>query len=446
MASFDEPCFLFFWGEHKYIVLMLASITINYGCGIFIHVARNRGKYVRRAVLALSVALNLGVLFWYKYLDFAICIVNSAFNEAIPLKNIALPIGISFFTFQGMTYIIDLYRGVVSVQKNPLKVALYISLFPQLIAGPIVRYKDVASQIDSRIVTLDKFYLGVTRFIVGLGKKTIIANNLALIADNVFNQPIGSFPASTAWLGVISYAFQIYFDFSGYSDMAIGLGRLFGFDFLENFNYPYISSSIREFWRRWHISLSAFFRDYLYIPLGGSKKGNVYVHLIIVFLATGLWHGASVNFVLWGLWHGLFKMIERLCAERLRIVGRGGAVQEILRHFYAALVVLLGWVFFRSANISYAVSYIKVMLGLWANFNIKVSAWFYINPFRLLILFLALVFSAPVAPWLKKMIDEKFPNNVAIASLRAALFCLVFLVSCVMIMNSNYNPFIYFRF
>jgi alginate O-acetyltransferase complex protein AlgI len=342
-----------------------------------------------------------------------------------------------------MTYVIDLYRNNVEVQKSPLKVALYIAFFPQLIAGPIVRYKDIEHQMQFRSVTLDKFHSGVTRFIVGLGKKVIIANNMAAVADIIFDQPVFSRDLPTAWLGVICYTVQIYFDFSGYSDMAIGLGRMFGFDFLENFNYPYISSSVREFWRRWHISLSTFFRDYLYIPLGGNRRGNVYFNLFVVFLATGLWHGASMNFVLWGLWHGFFIMAERLLGKRFY----GGRVPSIIKHIYVLSVVVIGWVLFRAGNVGTAVEYLGAMFGLGSGFDSKISLLFF-NSFNMTILLLGSVFSMPAMPALRDRFLAAYPINGAMAAAIAqtVFLCFVLLTSGMMIINSSYNPFIYFRF
>jgi alginate O-acetyltransferase complex protein AlgI len=345
-----------------------------------------------------------------------------------------------------MTYVIDLYRNNVDVQKNPLKVALYIAFFPQLIAGPIVRYKDIEHQMEFRSVTLNKFHSGVTRFIIGLGKKVIIANNAAIAADgifSIFHQPVFSLDLPTAWLGVMCYTVQIYFDFSGYSDMAIGLGRMFGFDFLENFNYPYISSSIREFWRRWHISLSTFFRDYLYIPLGGNRKGNVYFNLFVVFLATGLWHGASMNFVLWGLWHGFFIMAERALGKRFC----WGGVFSIIKHIYVMLIVIIGWVLFRTESIGNAVRYLGCMFGLDNGIGGDIPVMFF-NSFNMTILLLGAMLSMPVFPVLKERVLTAYPvNGTVIVSLAQTIFmCLVLLVSGILIINSSYNPFIYFRF
>jgi len=290
--------FFYAWGEPRYVLVMLLSIAINYIFGLFIHISiAAQEKIIAKVLLVLSVACNLGILFYFKYLNFTLNTVNRVFNTGFTFHDIVLPIGISFFTFQGMSYVIDLYWQKVNVQRNPARLAFYISFFPQLIAGPIVRYIDIEAQIYHRAKSVEKFVSGAQRFIIGLTKKVIIANNMGYVADLVFANPAVENTAATAWLGVICYAFQIYFDFSGYSDMAIGLGRMFGFEFLENFNYPYISKTITEFWRRWHISLSSWFRDYVYIPLGGNKKGNVYVNLLIVFVLTGFWHGAHFQFL-----------------------------------------------------------------------------------------------------------------------------------------------------
>lgn len=276
------------WGEPKFVFVMLISILINYTAGLSIYYSKkHHNKWGNRIILFVGVMGNLIPLFYFKYFDFFISSVNGITGLNLPLKNIILPIGISFFTFQGMSYILDLYMDKVEVQKKFINMALYVSLFPQLIAGPIVRYEDVNEQIEYRVCTIDKFVIGIRRFVMGLAKKAIIANNVGLVADQIFNNNPTENSVAIAWLGIICYTMQIYFDFSGYSDMAIGLGKMFGFDFLENFNYPYISTSITEFWRRWHISLSSWFRDYVYIPLGGNRSGNVYFNLLVVFLVTG---------------------------------------------------------------------------------------------------------------------------------------------------------------
>ncbi|MDO4889070.1 MAG: MBOAT family O-acyltransferase, partial [Candidatus Saccharibacteria bacterium] len=303
------------WGEPKYIILMLVSILVNYVFGILVDKAPKKGKK-RKVLLVLDILFNVGLLGYFKYFNFFTDNVNKIFGEGtITMEDVMLPIGISFYTFQIMSYVIDLYRGEIKVQKNLPKLALYISFFPQLVAGPIVKYKDIDKALDSRKETLEGFSYGAKRFIYGLSKKVLIADVMASVADTVFNGGGGvtGLTQPVAWLGAVCYALQIFFDFSGYSDMAIGLGSMFGFKFMENFNLPYISGSITEFWRRWHISLSTWFKEYVYIPLGGNRKGRkrTYLNLWIVFLLTGIWHGAAWNFVVWGLFHGLFIFIER---------------------------------------------------------------------------------------------------------------------------------------
>ena len=314
----------FGWSQPKYFWIILLNIAVNYSASMLMDTI---GKKHRKSILFGGISLNLALLFYFKYFDFAIDSINKMFGSSFELFNIVLPIGISFFTFQGMSYIVDVYKGEVAVQKNPLKVALYITLFPQLIAGPIVRYKDIAAEIDDRSTSIDDFAAGAERFIIGLGKKAIIANTMAMCADSIWQNGAGNIQWITAWVGSIAYTLQIYFDFSGYSDMAIGLGRMFGFHFVENFNLPYISKSITEFWRRWHISLSTWFRDYVYIPLGGNRK-HVYRNLLIVFFLTGVWHGASWTFVVWGGYNGAFLLIERLRRNRRKQEKAGGMVDK----------------------------------------------------------------------------------------------------------------------
>lgn len=315
------------WDTPKFLFVMLFSILMNYCFGMFID--KTLSERGRKFELFLGVSFNLLLLGYFKYSNFFIGTLNQVLESNIPNINVVLPIGISFFTFQGLSYVIDVYRKTVKVQKNPLKVALYISMFPQLVAGPIVRYDTICKQINDRRISYDNLVIGLRRFIYGLAKKVLIANILGETADKIFSTEyfsITHMPMSVAWLGAICYTMQIYFDFSGYSDMAIGLGKILGFDFLENFNYPYISKSITEFWRRWHISLSSFFRDYVYIPMGGNRKGNVYLHLAIVFLLTGLWHGASWTFVLWGAYHGALILLERKMKNNCNFKG-GGLVE-----------------------------------------------------------------------------------------------------------------------
>ncbi len=429
------------WGEPVYVLLMLVSIIINWSAGLLIgKVKRGKG-----ALLGLDVILNLAILGVFKYYDFAAGSINSLFGrEILEIRNIALPIGISFFTFQALSYVIDLYRGRCLVQKNILNLALYISFFPQLIAGPIVRYSDIAQQIRSRRMTTEGFTVGFRRFIYGLGKKVIISNCMAQIADKVFALGGAELTTLSAWIGAFAYMMQIYYDFSGYSDMAIGLGKIFGFDFLENFNYPYLSRSIREFWQRWHISLGTWFREYVYIPLGGNRKGKLItvVNLLIVFLLTGLWHGANWTFVVWGLYHGLFQMIERLGFGKL--LKKAG----ILANLYSLIVVLFGWVLFRADSISYALEYAHHMVAPWKyGFEnaLFVRPLFLLSVRDILIFAVAVLGVGPVQAITKKLlprIHEKWKMSLAEIPFLTAI-----LVYCIMLLASGtYNPFIYFRF
>lgn len=377
--------FFYFCGENKFVIVIIASILLNYLMGIVL--GRFKGKQIRRIILWIAILFNLSILFYFKYLGFFSEVYGNITGVELNIRQIALPIGISFFTFQGLTYVIDLYWGKVEVQENPIKLGLYISFFPQLIAGPIVRYKDVAEQIEHRKETIDRFAEGVYRFSVGMAKKVILANGVGIIADEIFGTEYCSHLIGTAWLGIICYTLQIYFDFSGYSDMAIGLGKMFGFDFLENFDLPYLSTSVREFWRRWHISLSSFFRDYVYIPLGGSRTGNVYIHLFIVFLLTGLWHGASWNFVVWGMWHGIFIVAERMASNKILYM----KIPHTLRHMVTLLIVMIGWVAFRADDLSYAMGYISRMFGVSGASNVLYGTAYYLDPYRIFIIIIAIV-------------------------------------------------------
>ncbi len=429
---------------------MIASIGSNYLMGLLIQ------KYSRtpkaRLLTALAVTINLGLLGWFKYANF----LADNLNRLLPalslppleLTPVHLPIGISFFTFQALSYIIDLYRGEVSAQKNPVKMGLYISLFPQLIAGPIVRYHDVARQLEKRTVTLDLFSSGVRRFIIGLGKKMLIANPMGEITDEIMRIPAGELSPLLAWLGIVCYTLQIFFDFSGYSDMAIGLGRMFGFRFLENFNYPYISRSIREFWRRWHISLSSWFRDYLYIPMGGGRVGRVrvYFNLWTVFLLCGLWHGASWNFVIWGMLHGFFIVLERVGWGKL-LARLGSPVQ----HAYTLLVVMVAWVFFRIESFPDALSYLASMAGLSQGDAARYHPALFLNTEKTLALIFGLLFSIPVQSIAGNFLQRfSFSGDkrakIAWAWISAVMTTLVFFISVLYVASGTYNPFIYFRF
>lgn len=435
--------FFYAWGEPTYLGVMLLSIFVNYISGLLIDRLRiNNKEFEAKLSMIGSVVLNLGMLFYFKYFDFFIEIINSTFKTNYKILNISLPIGISFFTFQGLSYVLDVYMKNSKVQKNICKLGLYVSLFPQLIAGPIVRYLDVNEQIDSRICSLEKFTSGIKRFTVGLGKKVIIANQMGLVADSIFNAPVGQHSISIAWIGIICYSFQIYYDFSGYSDMAIGLGRMFGFEFLENFNYPYISRSITEFWRRWHKSLSTWFRDYLYIPLGGNRTGNVYINLIIVFFVTGLWHGAAWNFIVWGLWYGIFLIIERIIGKREYKI----EIPEYAKWIYTMLIVIIGWVFFRASTLTYALEYISLMFNPIQHNEFGYTPSYYLNLKTIIILILAVIGSAPTLRTIKKNILNKIKYKNLMESITNAYVLLVLFISIIFTMTSTYNPFIYFRF
>lgn len=423
------------WGEVAFVFVMIASIIANYFFGLFVSKAKNSSS--KRLSLILSIIFNLSILFVFKYLAFSLTNINALFGTSITVPNIALPIGISFFTFQAMSYVIDVYRGE-EVQKNILNVGLYISFFPQLIAGPIVRYQTVALQIQNRKESFDDFSDGVCRFIIGMGKKVLLANSLAVVADAAFNGDVSNTSASFAWLGAIAYTMQIFFDFSGYSDMAIGLGRMFGFKFLENFNYPYISTSITEFWRRWHISLGTWFRDYVYFPLGGSRvksKSRLILNLFIVWLLTGIWHGANWTFIVWGLMYFVLLVIEKLTGlhkvEKLKI----------LRWVYTLLFVVLGWVIFRSDTLKDAFTYLGVMFGS-NGILIDNFAVFYCK--ENIVYFLAgLVCCTPVISFVyRKYINKNrvMPVLAGIALVAVAALSIIYIV------KGTYNPFIYFNF
>lgn len=436
-------CSLFFyaWGEPVYVFVMLASIICNYAFGMALYRFRNR----RKLWLMAAVAVNLGILCVFKYTGFIVENAGRILPGLLKIPEIALPIGISFYTFQGLSYCIDVYRNEEIVQKNPFNLALYISMFPQLIAGPIVRYGDVKDALAKRKHSPELFAGGVERFIIGLSKKAILANPMGALAQQIMGSDTGYMGASVAWLGAVAYTLQIYFDFSGYSDMAIGLGKIFGFRFPENFNYPYISGSVREFWRRWHISLSTWFKDYLYIPMGGSRKGNVYLHLFIVFLATGLWHGAAWGFVLWGLWHGMFCILERVAGNLHNDKGHGGKnaiyyVRNVFSHVYTLLVVITGWVLFNLVSVRGALSYVKVMFGITRNSFTAYSPSYYMDG-RTTILMAVSVLAC--LPW-KAILRLKESTGLLIVK---RLILLILLALCfVFIITSTYNPFIYFRF
>lgn len=425
--------FFYAWGEPYFVLIMLGSIACNWWFAILVD--RKRENNTRsRIIIASMLVVNLGIMFIFKYLMFTLENINMLFNSSIVIPTIALPIGLSFFTFQSISYVVDVYRGNGEVQKNPLNVVLYISFFPQLIAGPIVRYQTVAEQIKNRKETVADFSEGCRRFILGLSKKVLLSNNLALIADAAFNE--SEMTVLLAWVGAIAYTLQIYYDFSGYSDMAIGLGKMFGFHFLENFDYPYISKSISEFWRRWHISLGSWFRDYVYFPLGGSrveKKSRLIFNLFVVWFLTGIWHGANWTFIVWGLMYFMLILIEKVTGfeEKIGIFG----------HVYSMLFVIIGWVIFRAENISQAIWYIKNMFIIQTECNLFDEIAIYYLVDNWIYFALGTLFAIPISNKLKVYLDKPIGTYVY----SGVVICL-FILSIIHIVKGSYNPFIYFNF
>jgi alginate O-acetyltransferase complex protein AlgI len=431
--------FFYAWGEPRYILIMLFSTVFDYCNGRAISRAAKKGRHdtVGRAVLILSVVGNLGILCFFKYTDFFIENVNRATGIGIPVLSLALPIGISFYTFQTMSYTIDVYRGEVEAQTNIISFGMYVCMFPQLIAGPIVRYREIAGQIDSREVSVTQVTAGLQRFLIGLGKKVLLANQIGKLWDEVSGLGAGDLSASLAWLGVLAYTFQIYFDFSGYSDMAIGLGELFGFHFPENFDHPYESRSITEFWRRWHMTLGGWFREYLYIPLGGNRKGvpRQMFNLLIVWFLTGLWHGAGWNFILWGLYYFVLLLLEKFVLKSWL-----EKAPAFLRHLYTMIFVVLGWALFACEDMGRLGGLLKAMFGVGVPLGngLAMYEWEIYLPFLLL-----LAFASTGLP-------KKIGRDLTKESQRMPLLCgytlLLFVLSTAYLVSGSYNPFLYFRF
>lgn len=427
----------YIFGGPKFLLVLLFVVLIDYIGAILINKTNKKKLF-----LILTLILNIATLVYFKYTGFFLENVNNIFGLNITIPDIVLPIGISFYTFQAMSYVIDVYRNKVSLQKNYLTLLLYVSLFPQLVAGPIVRYETIEQELKVRKTTFEDVEYGIRRFILGLAKKVIIANQMGALADTIFASSDISTPV--AWLGAIAYMFQIYFDFSAYSDMAIGLGRIFGFKFLENFNFPYISKSITEFWRRWHISLSTWFRDYVYIPLGGNRKGikRQIINLFIVWLLTGFWHGAEWNFVIWGLYYFIFLMLEKFVFNKVL-----AKTPNVIRHIYTLFIVLIGWVIFRCESLDS----IKTMFT--SMFTLKITEFslnellIYLETYAIYFI-LAIIFSMPVY---YKIVDKI--NSLKEGKLKLALNILhygslivIFIITIMFLAYSSYNPFIYFRF
>lgn len=445
---------LFFYGfsEPKYLPILGISIVFNFFIGLLI-----AGNSHKKAILAIGVILNIASLVYFKYTYMLIETFTGVVRGEEELPMIILPLGISFYTFQAISYIVDVYRmegsldkegNVVSiVERNFIDYTLYITMFPQLLQGPIERYPKMKQAIKSPELSLDKFSSGLERFVVGLAKKAILADSLGMVADSVFSCNPGIMSTSVSWLGALLYTLQIYYDFSGYTDMALGIGKLFGFDFTENFNYPYISTSITEFWRRWHISLSNWFRDYLYIPLGGNRKGNVYFNLIVVFLATGIWHGAAWGFLVWGLWHGLFMLIERYCKSK----SFKYHLPKPVKWCYTMLAVSLGWVLFKIEDLNEALSYFATMFHVKAHTYNAFSLSYYLDNKTIFIIIVSLIAMIPWAQvlprypgvYIAKFCDTK---EGAYCIVRKVILIVLLVLSLIFIVNSTYSPFIYLKF
>lgn len=429
------------WGEPIYIFLMIFTTVFSYVSAILIDKYKSK-KTSSLAIFILSVAVNLSVLCFFKYYGFFIDNINNLFSMNIKFKKLPLPVGISFYTFQTLSYIIDVYLKKVPVQKNIISFSTYVTMFPQLVAGPIVKYGDINKQLENRKENLDKFGEGVSYFIRGLSKKVLLANNIGLLWSNVKALSPDKISVFSAWLGILAFTFQIYFDFSGYSDMAIGLGKFFGFDLMENFNYPYISKSVTEFWRRWHISLGSWFREYVYIPLGGNKKGALkqYRNLFIVWFLTGFWHGANWNFIIWGLYFGILITLEKIFV--LKWLDK---LPNFISHVYALIIIIVGWAIFEFENTSVLFSFIKTMFGMGSNTFIDNQSIYYLYT-NLFLFILAIIFSIP----LSKKLFEKLICNVKFkpyAKLIVPTIYLILIFLCTTyLVNETYNPFLYFKF
>ena len=440
--------FFYAWGEPKAVFLMMVLIALSYGIAILMD--RNNGN-IRKLYLIIGICSNLAGLLYYKYWMFLLENIN-IFSSVLHFKPfnipiIALPIGISFYVFQIMSYLIDVYKKEVPAQKSFVNLATYVSLFPQLVAGPIVRYQTIMEDIENRNTNFDNVYIGLRRFVIGLAKKVLIADQMAFVADKVFNSELSTIPCLFAWVGAIAYTLQIFYDFSGYSDMAIGLGRVFNFRFLENFNYPYCSQSIKEFWRRWHISLSSWFRDYLYIPLGGNRKGKLrtFINMYIVFGLCGLWHGATWNFVIWGLYHGTGLVLERLALDKIINKLQDIKLQNIfygrvILNLYVILFVVIGWVIFRAETLPQAAQFLRIMFtgNSGVDFNSFYTALDFLTYSNLWIAIIGIICSYPI--FSGEYLKFKYSN------VETFLIIFLFIITYVFAMTSTFSPFIYFRF
>ena len=427
------------WGEPKFIFLIILSILINY-IGALQIVKNSSDTEKRKFIFITLLLIDISILFFFKYYGFIISSIGSLFGIDLVIRDIPLPLGISFYTFQQISYIIDVYTKKTKVQKNLINFAAYITMFPQLIAGPIVKYNDIESQLKNRNENLTQFSSGVHRFIIGLGKKVLLANSIGAIWSEIKVIPLNEISILTSWIGIIAFALQIYFDFSGYSDMAIGLAKMFGFEFLENFNYPYISKSVTEFWRRWHISVGTWFREYLYIPLGGNKKGNLIQirNLFVVWFTTGLWHGASFNFIAWGIYFGVILFIEKIIFKNIL-----NKLPSFLCHIYTLILVLIGWVIFDMNTLSSAMEYISSMFGLSNNLVVDKLSLFILSN-NIVILLIGIICSTTLLPNVfKKLRCSLKKSNIFII---ISMYLIIFILSISYLVGESFNPFLYFRF
>jgi len=439
LVLFISSLIFYSWGEPIYILIMLFSTVLDYTCGMMVEFYKIKGKLDKSKIwLVVSVVVNLSLLCFFKYSDFVISSINDVLNLGIPLLNLPLPIGISFYTFQTMSYTIDVFRGDAKAQRNIISFGAYVTLFPQLIAGPIVRYQTIADEIDSRLESYELIGEGIKRFILGLGKKVLLANNIGILWDGVSKLETSNISILTAWLGILAFGFQIYFDFSGYSDMAIGLGKIFGFNFLENFNYPYMSKSITEFWRRWHISLGTWFKEYLYIPLGGNRGGRIkhFRNILIVWIFTGIWHGASWNFGIWGLYFGIVLIIEKVFIYKLL-----EKMPSYLSRIYTLLLVLISWVIFAFDSISQGIDYIKILFG-YGDVQLFNHSSLYLLYTNILLFVILGIGSTDIPKKLWGYANKRY-KLIVVENL---LLLLVLLLSVAYLVDQSYNPFLYFRF
>lgn len=429
------------WGEPKFVLVFLIAIALNYAFGLWIGKSKER-SFSAKSGLFFSLITNLGLLFYYKYLMFGAEIMNSVFDASFTIKEIAMPLGISFFTFRSISYVADVYARKSEAQKNPINTALYISFFPQVSMGPITPSNVFLTQLKERCFDLDKFTDGIKRLILGMAKKLIIADTLGVVVNAAFSTAASELTVVAAWTGIIGYCLQLFFDFSGYSDMAIGLSKMFGFETPENFDYPYMATSITDFWRRWHITLGDFFKNYVYIPLGGNRKGNVYVHIFIVFLLTGLWHGAAWNFVIWGMWHGLFRLIELAFKRHNKVL----KVPGVFKHLYALAVVGIGWVLFRANSLEAGIKYLGNMIGLGGSGFADSYSLFTLKS-SLGVFAVGILFCFPVAKKIKGFLQKnRLVTFVSDNIITPVIYVTLLILNVSYMQLSSYNPFLYNNF